>query len=265
VAACETCRLPDIDPGLEPEDPTDPTDPTEGTRPADAAQPAERVGPTRSRAALVIVPIIALVIGNNLGNAFFPTLVTEKPLLLIALSPSNRNFVLVSNSVEPFWFYLVGTVRLLAPDPLFFLLGRWYGEAAIAWMERRTPTFGQLMRTLERWFGKASWPLVTAIPNNPVSLLAGAAGMAVVVFATLDVIGTIGRLVLLDWVGDIFSGPIDWLIELISQYRLPFLAVTIGLVGFTAIREWRAGTSQIEQLLELEEQLEEIDEQATED
>jgi membrane protein DedA with SNARE-associated domain len=245
--ACENGRLSDIDP------------------PPEADDPVERVGPSRSRAALVIVPIIALIVANNLGNAFFPTLVTENPLLLIALSPSNRNFVLVSNSVDPQWFYLVGTLRLLAPDPLFFLLGRWYGEAAISWMERRTPTFGQLMRTLEGWFAKASWPLVAAIPNNPVSLLAGAAGMGVFVFATLDIIGTIGRLVLLDWVGDIFSGPIDWLIDLISQYRLPLLAVTIGIVAFTTIREWRAGTSEIEQLIGLEDELEKSDEKAAEE
>jgi len=259
----------------DPHDPDDPHDPGGIDEPGEpdepdirdhpveadgAVVPDERVGPSRSRAAMVIVPIIALVVANNLGNAFFPTLVTEHPLLLIALSPSNRNFVLVSNSVDPQWFYIVGTLRLLAPDPFFFLLGRWYGEAAITWMERRTPTFGQMMRTLERWFAKASWPLVTTIPNNPVSLLAGAAGMSVAVFATLDVIGTIGRLILLDWVGDIFAGPINWLIHLISQYRLPLLAVTIGIVGFTVIREWRAGTSEIEQLIDLEEQLEEIDE-----
>jgi len=34
-----------------------------------------------------------------------------------------------------------------------------------------------------------SWPLVTVIPNNPVCLLAGAAGMSVGIFAVLNVIG----------------------------------------------------------------------------
>jgi membrane protein DedA with SNARE-associated domain len=208
--------------------------------------------PTRRRAALVITPIIVLVVCSNLGNAFFPTLVTQHPLLLIALSPTNRNFVLVSNRLDPLSFYGVGFVRLMLPDPFFFLLGRWYGENAILWMERRTPTFGQLMRTLERWFAKASWPLVTAIPNNPVSLLAGAAAMSVLVFTVLDIVGTIGRLVLLRVVGDIFSGPITWFVDLVGRYRLPLLALTITVVIVTSVREWRAGTSEIEQLLELE-------------
>ena len=33
-----------------------------------------------------------------------------------------------------------GPVRLLISDPLFFLLGYWYGDAAVKWMERRTKT-----------------------------------------------------------------------------------------------------------------------------
>jgi membrane protein DedA with SNARE-associated domain len=212
--------------------------------------------PSRRRAALVITPIIVLVACSNLGNAFFPTLVTEHPLALIALAPTNRNFVLVASRVDPVSYYGVGFLRLLAPDPFFFILGRWYGESAISWMERRTPTFGQIMRTLERWFAKARLPLVTAVPNNPVCLLAGAAAMSVALFVVLDIVGTIGRLVLLRIVGDIFATPIAWFVNLVSQYRLPLLALTVTIVAVTSIREWRAGTSEIEQLLELEVEME---------
>ncbi len=240
---------------------------SEPDRPEPGAEetPSHHHRPSRRRAALVIVPIIVLVIGNYAGGALFPTLVTEHPLLLILLSPSNRNFVFVADRIDPTAYYVFGTLRLLAPDPLFFLLGRWYGDAAITWMEHRTPTYGQMMRTLERWFSKASWPVVTVIPNNPVCLLAGAAGMSVGVFAVLNVIGTIGRLVLLKLTGKLLANPIGWLLDLIAQYRLPLLALSISIVGFTVFREWRAGTSQIEQLLELEEELEEIDERTAED
>lgn len=200
-------------------------------------------------------PIIALLIASNLGNAFAPSLVLDHPLLLIALNPSNRNFIFVAGRVDPVSYFLVGTLRLLAPDPFFLLLGRWYGEAAITWMERRTPTYGQLMRTLERWFAKARWPLVTTIPNNPVCLLAGASAMAVSIFVMLDVVGTIGRLVLLRWLGRAFQARIDWVLHLVAQYRWPLLAITVGAVGFTVLREWRAGTSEIEQLIDLDDEL----------
>jgi membrane protein DedA with SNARE-associated domain len=203
----------------------------------------------------VTAPIIVLLIASNLGNALAPSLVLDHPLLLIALNPSNRNFIFVAGRVDPVSYYLVGTLRLLAPDPFFFLLGRWYGEAAISWMERRTPTYGQLMRTLERWFAKARWPLVTTIPNNPVCLLAGASAMAVGVFVLLDVVGTIGRLVLLRWLGQAFQAPIDWVLHLVAEYRWPLLALTVAAVGITVLREWRAGTSEIEQLIELDDEL----------
>ena len=230
----------------------DPLEPPEATEPTPPPDPG-RTRPSKRRAALVIVPIIVLIIGNYAGGAFFPTLVNDHPLLLIILSPSNRNFIFVADRIDPLSYFLVGTLRLLAPDPLFFILGRWYGDAAITWMERRTPTYGQLMRTLERWFSKASWPLVVVIPNNPVCLLAGAAGMGVALFAVLDVIGTIGRLILLKVTGRLLANPIGWLLDLIARYRLPLLAVSITLVAFTVFREWRAGTSQIEQLLDLED------------
>ena len=108
-----------------------------------------------------------MIIGNYAGGAFFPTLVNDHPLLLIILSPSNRNFVFVADQIDPVSYFVVGTLRLLAPDPLFFLLGRWYGDAAITWMERRTPTYGQLMRTLERWFAKAQLAARHGHPQQP--------------------------------------------------------------------------------------------------
>ena len=204
---------------------------------------------------LVTAPIIVLLIAANLGNALAPSLVLDHPLLLIALNPSNRNFIFVATRVDVVSYYVVGSLRLFAPDPFFFLLGRWYGEAAIVWMERRTPTYGQLMRTLERWFAKGRWPLVTAVPNNPVCLLAGAGAMGVTSFVVLNVIGTFGRLILLRVLGQAFQAPIDRVLHLISQYRWPLLAVTILAVGFTTLREWRSGTSEIEQLIELGDEL----------
>jgi membrane protein DedA with SNARE-associated domain len=124
-------------------------------------------------------------------------------------------------------------------------------------MERRTPTFGELMRRLERAFEKASYPLVLILPNNPVCLLAGASRMPPVVFVVLNIVGTAGRLILLRIVGDAFQKPIDWLLSQISAYRLPLTVFSIVIVGFVAFSEWRKGTGELEQLLELEEDLEE--------
>jgi len=211
---------------------------------------------TRSGLTLLVGPIIALVIASNLGNAFFPTLSTEQPLLLIMLNAANRNLVLAAAQVPFVAYAVVGVVRLLLPDVFFYLLGFFYGDRAIVWMEQRTPRFGTIMRQLEDLFGRYGHALVLVFPNNPVCLLAGAAHMRPRTFWTLNIIGTIGRVLLMWWIGDIFQDTIDVVLDFIGQYRLPLTVVSFGLVGFTVWREMRAGTSEIQQLLELEEDLE---------
>ena len=108
------------------------------------------------------------------------------------------------------------------------------------------------MRRLEGWFGRWGYPLVVVIPNNYVCLIAGAAGMSPVVFAALNVVGTIGRLALLQVVGDIFSGPIDWFLDLVAQYRIPRLVVSVVVVAVMAGSELRRGRKEIEGLQEME-------------
>src|SRR5262245_8662835 len=104
-----------------------------------ATDPApERTRPGRGTLALLTVPIVALIVPTNIGNALAPELVDKHPLLLIALNSQNRNLLLVTNQLDAWSYYLMGTARLLVADPLFFLVGYWYGDVALDWMERRT-------------------------------------------------------------------------------------------------------------------------------
>ena len=68
----------------------------------------------------------------------------------------------------------------------------------------------------------------------------------------LNVIGTVGRLVLLQIVGDVFSGPIDWVLGVVSDYRLPLMVISIVTVAVMAGGELRRGRKEIEGLQELE-------------
>jgi membrane protein DedA with SNARE-associated domain len=228
---------------------------------ADAAGTPDAVpGLGRRGLAILVGLIIALLVCSNLANAFFPKLSTEYPLLLIAMSAANRNLILVGGQVPVVAYFVVGAIRLLIPDVLFYLLGYHYGDRATTWMTRRTPRVGQLMGELERLFQRFGWAIVLflplLIPSNPICLVAGAARMRPRVFWSLNAVGIVGRLVVMLWLGDVFSEPIDWLLGFISDYRLPLTVVTVGLVGFTFWRETRAGTSDIQQLLEMEEELE---------
>lgn len=218
-----------------------------------AASPAahERE-PRRGPLALLIAPIVAMIACGYVADALWPTLVESHPLWLLGLSARNRYAVLVVNRVDLWAYYLWGTLRLLLPDPFFFALGWFYGPAALRWMERRTPTVGTMMRRLEGWFGKWGHPLVVIMPNNYVCLIAGASGMSPVLFAFLNVTGTVGRLVLLQIVGDVFSGPIDWFLDLVATYRIPLLVISVVVVAVMAGGELRRGRKEIEGLQELE-------------
>lgn len=211
---------------------------------------------SRTKLTLVIIPIAIMVTATQVANALWATLVNDHPELLISLSSLNRYLVAVVNKINPVAYYVIGSLRLLAPDPFFYILGYCYGDRAILWMEHRTPTFGKMMRSLERLFAKGGHILVLTLPNNYVCLIAGAAEMPILTFIVLDVVGTIGRLALLSWLGDIFSGPINRVLELVAQYRIPLLVISIAIVAFTVVREYRAGTTDIQQLIELEEELE---------
>jgi len=221
---------------------------------ASATSPPRRL--SRRTLSLIIGAIIVLVIGGLVGDALAPTLVDQHPLWLIALNARNRNLVLVVNQVDAVPYYLVGTFRLLLSDPLFYILGYFYGDTATRWMERQAPTYGRFMRTAERWFSIAAYPLVFIAPNNYICLFAGAAGMSIPVFLALNITGTIFRLWIIQVLGNIFDKPIDAVLGFIQDYRIPLLILSVGLVVFTVWNERRQGESEITGLRHLEDELE---------
>src|SRR5438105_12424822 len=91
--------------------------------------------PSRTQLALVVAPIVALVAAAYVGDALTTTWADRHPLLLVMLNARNRVLVLTTNQLDAFSYYLVATLRLLASDPLFYLLGRWYGAAMVGSVE----------------------------------------------------------------------------------------------------------------------------------
>lgn len=222
-----------------------------------ATEAGTRPRPSRAKLAAVIVPIIGLIVATNVGDALTTSWADKHPLALIALNSRNRVLVLTTNQLDPLSYYVVAGLRLLAADPLFFLLGIWYGESAIAWIERKSPTYGELVRRAESGFGKAAYPLVLVAPNQWICLLAGAAGMSVPIFFALNILGTAGRLYLIRVLGATFEAPIDDLLGFFKDYRLPLFVASVLLVALAAWNEFRRGKGDIGALRDLEHELEE--------
>ncbi|QXC62436.1 hypothetical protein KSP35_06440 [Aquihabitans sp. G128] len=211
--------------------------------------------PSKAARNVVVGLLIAFVVASNLGNIFLSVLVNDRPLLFIGLNAQNRNLALASGGLSAWSYYLVGFLRLVGPDPLFFLLGRWYGDAAIRWMERKAPAYGQVIRQLETWFDRARLPIVAFAPNNYVCLFAGAAGMSWGAFALANVFGTIVRLALIRAFSSAFEGPLGSLKGFIGEYRWPLLALSVVLVGATFLLDRKGGRDGISDLVHLDEDI----------
>ncbi len=215
-----------------------------------ATRKLDRTPPGRHTLKILAVPIIGLIVLSNVGDALAPDLVNSHPLQLIAMNARNRNLILVTNQLDAASYYIVGSLRLLIGDPIFFLVGYWYGDTALTWMEERTKTFGGLLRQWESWFGKAAYPLVVIAPNQYICMFAGAAGMSVAGFAVANVVGTFGRLYLIRRLGEAFERPIDDVLGFIRDYRAPLLVVTISFFTIVMLRELRRGKEELETLEE---------------
>jgi membrane protein DedA with SNARE-associated domain/DNA-binding ferritin-like protein len=186
-----------------------------------------------------------LVVCSLVGDALTTTLADTHPLALMMLNARNRVLVLVTNQVDALTFYGVGTLRLMLSDPLWFIAGYFYGDAAISWVEGRSDGFGRFLRWAEHNFGKRAWPFVIVAPNIIICLLAGAARMRIPVFASLNAVGTVGRLVLLRQVGRSFEAPIDDVLGFFARYRLPLFLVSVALVTFSVVNDRRRGRGEL--------------------
>jgi membrane protein DedA with SNARE-associated domain len=209
--------------------------------------------PTRTQLAFVVTPIVALIVAAYVGDALTTTWADRHPLLLTLLNARSRILVLTTNQLDAVSYYLAAGLRLLASDPLFYLLGRWYGDAMVVWVEKRSKTFGEQVRLYERAFAKAAYPLVFIAPNPYICLFAGASGMALPSFFTLNIAGTMARLYLIRRLGQTFDEPIQAVLRFFARYRLPLFVFSVGLVVFILWNDRRHGKNEIGSMLDLAE------------
>jgi membrane protein DedA with SNARE-associated domain len=201
--------------------------------------PDDAPAPSRLRLTLLLTPIGVMTILGNIGAWFGPALIVHHPLLEIFLNPGNRYLALAANEVSTAAFFTVGFARLVLTDPIWYLLGLWYGDDALAWAKARSPGTARTIERLERWFARARDPIVFIAPNGPICLLAGATKMPVLRFAVLNLTGTIARLVLIWKLADVFSGPLGAVSRFIDRYQWWLVSVSLAIVFLQVARNQR--------------------------
>lgn len=251
--------------------------PEPGSGDGDASSSPDRTGdaavtprrPSKQIVTLVTVPLIVLTVLAYAGEALFSTLTPDpdagdpgQPLALILLAPSLRNFALTSTSLDPWTYFGLGVPRVLLTDPLYYLLGFWYGSSAIVWMERRTRTLGTSLRQVEEGFSRYAYPILFALPYTFTALLAGAARLALWKVLLVRAAGITTRIALVRWLGWTFEGSLSNLLGWIGENRVPLLVASVVLVILTIALEAKKGETKVGALTHLDEELEEIEHEA---
>jgi membrane protein DedA with SNARE-associated domain len=214
-----------------------------------------RPRPSRRTLVMIVTPIIVLISIGTIANAIHPTLVKNHPLLLVALEPRNRWIILVADKVS-FWPLLIfGTLRRLASDPLFFLLGHLYGDGAVRWAERKFDFGTGTIQKIERIFQKAGPVLVFFAPGALVCVLSGATGMSPVLFFVLNVLGTIFTVTVLYHFASVVEGPVDAINGFYGNNFKWLTVVTVTLTALYIWNQWRQGKTEIQSLTALEDEL----------
>jgi len=186
---------------------------------------------------ICLTVLAVLGTGSLVGVAFSLYLVEESPLLLIALSPLGRHFVLVAPNVDPVAFVLVGGARRLVFYLACFFLGRALGPVGLVWIETRAAYFGRFVRWLEGVFQRGGHVVVLLMAGPTTSTLAGISRMGVGAFVVLASISLFFRLVVLFAFAEAFREPIEAILDWIAEYRLPGTVVLV--VGIVAWQAWR--------------------------
>ncbi|HSH60969.1 MAG TPA: hypothetical protein VK988_15290 [Acidimicrobiales bacterium] len=200
----------------------------------------------------LITPLVVIFGTAALGNALFPALVNEHPLLLLALNATTRHLVATSTSVDVLPYVSVALGRRLVEDPFLYLLGRRYGDGAVEWMSRKLGA-GRLLRAAQRNFRLWGSVLVFFFPGGVVCVLAGASGMPIWLFLMLNVGGTLVTIFLLRSAGEEVSGPLTWVLELMAENVVPLTILSVVLTVVVLVRRHRgAGASDREELARLE-------------
>jgi membrane-associated protein len=133
---------------------------------------------------------------------------------------------------------------LMKFDPLYWWAGRLWGERIIALLSGKRNRGAKYMGRVDRWGRKFTWPAVLVsqflpIPNAIIYVIAGWAGMRLVTFIILDVIGSLLWAGMLVGLGYELGHRAVVVAQAISHYGLWISIGLIVVIVFFQIRSQR--------------------------
>lgn len=197
--------------------------------------------PARWQVVAVIAPLVLLTIGNYVASAILFTLIKRHPGWLVALNPTTRNLILVASEMPAFFYYALAIPRRMLPHPLWFLIGRWYGQRGIKLVQKYSPDTAALVATLEEYFPRFGWLILILYPNPVVCAMAGASAMNFWIFFACALAGVIGFVVVSRVFGDVLHPVTSSIANFGQHYWIPLTILTVAIVLIGIVQGIRRG------------------------
>ena len=133
---------------------------------------------------------------------------------------------------------------LMMFDPLYWWAGRLWGERVIALLSGRRNRGAKYMGRVQRWGRKFTWPAVVIspflpIPNAIIFVIAGWAGMRLVTFIILDLIGSLLWAGMLVGLGYELGHRAVVVAQTVSHYGLWISLALIAVIVVAQVRSQR--------------------------
>ena len=180
---------------------------------------------------------------------FRASLVGTHPVLLELLNGSTESIISAAAFARIGHGSLIVALLAAVPglmkfDLLYWWAGRLWGERVIALLSGRRNRGAKYMARVQRWGRKFTWPAVLLssflpIPNAIIYVIAGWAGMRLVTFLILDVIGSLLWAGLLVGLGYELGHHAVVVAQAISHYGLWFSIALVVVIVFFQVRSQR--------------------------
>lgn len=211
----------------------------------------------RTELMLFLVPMALAFSLAQASRALWPTLLAEAPWTLLVMSVNSTRALLVQPLVHPSVFFTLAIARPLIMAPVYYFFGRRYGDVALRWIDNKLGPTSTIVAKLERFFRRFAYPLVAWSPTLVNSTMAGATGMRAMAFFPLAIVGTVARVTLLYFLGDVLSAPLKDFATFVGKYQWYITPVTFALVAAQVWRRRRKNRGFIESVDDFDTELQE--------
>lgn len=186
--------------------------------------------PNLGRLTWALLGIWGMIAAASLiGAAMAPYLLINRPLWLLLLSPLSRHLLLLYPLLDPELYYGLGFLRRYAVALLIFVIAFRLSDRALTWIKAHWPNLGAQLQRLLVVF-KRIGPLLVLLPSVTMWFVAGLTRMQPLLFAALAAAGTLATLAAVHVMANVFSAPLDALLNLIREHVFEATLACLALV-----------------------------------